>query len=390
MKYLSRDEENNMWHVHYVHHGQGAGAFECRERILRTKNIILGAGSLGSTTILLQSKLNGLELSSNLGKRFTTNGDALAFSYNGENNIRPAGVELPTVRKKKKGPGPCITTVIDMRHREDKPLEESYVIQDGTPPSSADAPYKFLLQWVDRGVDTTPGEDDWRELGRHLTGKGWKNSLAFLSMSIDNSHGELVLDKKNGRVWADFPGIGQGRNFELVNEAQTHATTALKGSFVQNPFWKGLAAKLRNAEGVVTVHPLGGCGMGEDGGSGVVNHAGQVFRGDKDVLYPGLYVVDGAVMPRCLGVNPSLTISMVAERCMRLMGEQNGWNIDYQSRKKIGKVVWAASYNLDRLVIVALPKYTWDGGGRVHSEMSPTFALRRGVGHSLFNGDNMT
>ena len=333
---MSRDEKTDTWRVHYIHHGQAA--FESRERVVRAKVVILGAGSLGSTNILLQSQLNGLQdLPPNVGKHFTTNGDTVGFSYNGENKVRPAGKEVHKVRRKRKGPGPCITQIIDMRHRLDKSLLHSFVMEDGTPPCSVDVIYKFLLRWVEAGVDTTPGENDWRELGRHLSGKGWKNSLAFLSMSNDDATGELKLDEKTGRVWVDYPRVGEGENFEIVKTGMTHATTGLKGHFVPNPFWGGLAAKLRETKGIITVHPLGGCVMAESGKDGVVNHAGQVFKGETDELLPGLYVTDGAVMPRCLGVNPTLTISMVAERCMRLMGEQLGWKIDYDSKRKIGK-----------------------------------------------------
>jgi cholesterol oxidase len=59
-----------------------------------------------------------------------------------------------------------------------------------------------------------------------------------------------------------------------------------------------------------TAHALGGCGMGEDEGSGVVDINHQVFG------YPGMYVVDGSVVPGNLGVNPSLTITAMAERAM--------------------------------------------------------------------------
>lgn len=59
-----------------------------------------------------------------------------------------------------------------------------------------------------------------------------------------------------------------------------------------------------------TAHILGGCGIGRDETSGVIDTNHQAFN------YPGLYVVDGSVIPANLGVNPSLTITALAERAM--------------------------------------------------------------------------
>ena len=59
-----------------------------------------------------------------------------------------------------------------------------------------------------------------------------------------------------------------------------------------------------------TAHILGGCAIGADEHSGVVDVRQQVFN------YPGLYVADGSVVPTNLGVNPSLTIAAMTERAM--------------------------------------------------------------------------
>jgi cholesterol oxidase len=59
-----------------------------------------------------------------------------------------------------------------------------------------------------------------------------------------------------------------------------------------------------------TAHILGGAVMGRSPAEGVVDFDGQVHG------YPGLYVVDGSNIPVNLGVNPSLTITALAEHIL--------------------------------------------------------------------------
>ena len=63
----------------------------------------------------------------------------------------------------------------------------------------------------------------------------------------------------------------------------------------------------------MTAHLLGGCPFGESDREGVVDLDCQVHN------YPGLYVVDGSIMPANPGVNPSLTITALAEYAMDRM-----------------------------------------------------------------------
>jgi len=76
---------------------------------------------------------------------------------------------------------------------------------------------------------------------------------------------------------------------------------ALNGKYVDTPSYRYLHQ-------VLTAHPLGGCPMGFTADDGVVNSYGEVFG------YPGLYVVDGSVMPGPVGPNPSLTIAAISDR----------------------------------------------------------------------------
>ena len=74
---------------------------------------------------------------------------------------------------------------------------------------------------------------------------------------------------------------------------------------------KGLGKfmKLTETQGAYASHPLGGCRMAADPGLGVTDHSGAVFG------YEGLYCIDSSIIPTSLGVNPSLTIAAVSERC---------------------------------------------------------------------------
>ena len=67
-----------------------------------------------------------------------------------------------------------------------------------------------------------------------------------------------------------------------------------------------------------TAHILGGCPMGANDREGVVDLNCQVYN------YPGLYVVDGSIMPGNPGINPSLTIAALAEYAMsRIPAKKN-------------------------------------------------------------------
>jgi cholesterol oxidase len=67
-----------------------------------------------------------------------------------------------------------------------------------------------------------------------------------------------------------------------------------------------LLATLGNVS--VTAHILGGCVIGAGPEDGVIDIDHQVFG------HPGLFVTDAAAIPANLGVNPSLTITALAER----------------------------------------------------------------------------
>jgi cholesterol oxidase len=72
-----------------------------------------------------------------------------------------------------------------------------------------------------------------------------------------------------------------------------------------------ISESLLNME--TTAHILGGCLFGRNAKEGVIALDCQVHN------YPGLYVIDGSIMPANPGVNPSLTITALAEYAMSLV-----------------------------------------------------------------------
>ena len=67
----------------------------------------------------------------------------------------------------------------------------------------------------------------------------------------------------------------------------------------------------------LTAHILGGCLMGNNDTEGVVNREFEVFN------YPGLYIVDGSIIQANPGLNPSLTITAMAEYAMSRIPAKN-------------------------------------------------------------------
>ncbi|MGZ8687227.1 MAG: GMC oxidoreductase, partial [Gaiellaceae bacterium] len=181
------------------------------------------------------------------------------------------------------------------------------------------------------GEDTDEGFADMRaELARELESVlrgpyrgAVHNTLVYLVMAHDDGLGRIVLE--DDRVRIDWPDLGKQPSFARVDEQLEAATRALGGTYLRNPLWTRMTS---NA--LVTVHPLGGCVMADDAERGAVDERGRVFSGPVGhATYAGLYVSDGSVVPRSLGVNPLLTISALTERCCALIADDRGWVIDY-------------------------------------------------------------
>jgi cholesterol oxidase len=341
VRYVARD--GNKWRVYYQPQGVGRDKFGAPELFVTADIVILGAGALGSTEILLRSAEKGLPLSPIAGTHFTGNGDVLGFGYNTDAEINGIGFGSHDP-KNREAVGPCITSVIDLRNQPE--LDEGMVIEEGSVPGAIAALLPTALDAAcvlggnkPRGLHEAI-EEKKRELESFVGGPysgAIRNTQTYLIMTHDNGAGRMYLEGDRLRI--SWPGAGGEDIFTKANANLKKATEPLGGVFTPNPTWHSLQRK-----SLVSVHPLGGCIMGESAVEGVVNHKGQVFSGAAGTdVYGGLYVDDGAVLPRPLGVNPSLTISAVAERTCALIAKDRGWTIDYDAVSRPRELATAAT-----------------------------------------------
>ena len=284
-------------------------------RFVSSPLVILAAGTLGSTEILLRSRDRGLAVSDCLGHRFSANGDIIAFGYGAKLPVNAIGVGHPA---KVEGLtiGAAVSGQIDLVDPEQ--LENELHIQEGVLPSAM-API-LPVMFVPNG----------RLLGalQSLVSGVYKGPFAglqtFFAVSHDSASGRMVLN--DDRLVLTWPGARDEPVYRRLDEYLEKLVAAVGGSYVKNP----LAGTVMGHQ-PATAHPLGGCGLGVDRNVGVVDHKCRVFDASRTVgstaVHDGLYVIDGSVIPRSLGVNPLLTITALAERALLHLGQDRRLSI---------------------------------------------------------------
>jgi len=303
------------WRVAFDALGGSAAA---SPRFVTADVVVLAAGTLGSTQILLRSRDLGLPVSDRLGHGFSSNGDVLAFAYDTDRPVREVGLgkRVPTADT---AVGPTITGLIDLRG-PDTDLADALIIEDASIPGALASVVPLVLSAASEGVPESAGKR-LRELagipfGSYRGPIG--RTLTYLVMSTDDAGGQIALE--NDRAQVIWPGVGEQPAFAADNQVLATATAALHGRETPDPLWAWT-----HDRSLITVHPLGGCPMADDAAAGVVDHKGQVFDPASGGVHDGLYVCDGSVLPCALDANPSLTISAIAERTAALLLEDRKW-----------------------------------------------------------------
>lgn len=279
------------------------------------ESVVLAAGTLGSTEILLRSRDQGLALSDRLGHNFSANGDIIAFGYGADVPVNAIGIGHPP----KAEIDPVGASVSGQIKLTGETLDHDLYLQEGVLPSGLGPLLPALF---------VPGG---RIIGaaKSLLKGVYKGPLAnlhtFFVVSHDAAAGRMAL--KDGLLTIDWPDVAEQPVYARVDAVLERAVGANGGSYVKSPF-AGTPAGRKPA----TAHPLGGCPIGGDRTTGVVNHKCQVFDGRSDAstqtVHDGLYVCDGAIMPRSLGCNPLLTITGLTERAMIHLARDRGWRLD--------------------------------------------------------------
>ena len=270
------------------------------ERSVRARNIVFSAGALGTLRLLFRCRdmTRSLpDLSPRLGDMVRTNSEALLGATNRRRQTDYSeGIAITSIFHADE-----VTTVEPVRYPAGSSLMRFLsgpLVEFGG--SFLVRLFKTLAQIVLRPIDF---------LKTHVI-PGWaQRTTILLVMQTEDNRIQLRLGRSLFTLWR--------RN--LVSKPDAEHTIPSKidiGHKVTRMFAEktnGIPAGSIN-EGLfnipMTAHILGGCPFGRDAQEGVIDLDCQIHN------YPGLYVVDGSVVPANPGVNPSLTITALAEYAM--------------------------------------------------------------------------
>ena len=267
-----------------------------RRRTLRAKGVVLAAGALGTNTLLARCKHQGglPRLSARLGQLVRTNSESILAVTLPDDKLQPAR-------------DVAISASVHLSH--DTHIE---LVTYG--PNSDCMKFFFTLLTGDGNRLTRP---------LLLLGQALRHPLRFLKSLSPRNWGRrtllfLVMQSRDNAIRfvvkrGLFGGFGLGTE---QDEGKPNPTFIAEG----NAAAEWLAARTGGlAQSMVpealaniptTAHILGGAVIGVDTNSGVVDHNGRAFG------YRNLIVCDGSILPANPGVNPSLTITALAEQMM--------------------------------------------------------------------------
>lgn len=343
---VDQSEKNTVWVLRAVctdpqRQSEQEGPFA-----IRARHVVLAAGALGSSEILLRSRSDRLPFSAELGAHFSCNGDSLAAFYDMPVPVNPSADEgLPITQRTV---GPTITREIrvsadqfkcqikDQIKSPNNGSHPAFRVQEFAVPAAVKRLFEEIvttsmaLHSVNR-ADCSPHGDEKTGTPDPLAVNpaAVHKTLLVGVIGHDEAKGVLQLDRRQGstrerpmpgHVRIHWPDARHGPALEAADQVlQLWANSGGKGALLPNPLWKLLPGSLTDLVSqprgpVLTVHPLGGCAWDKAAAEGVVNEFGQVYNPDTGQPYRGLAVLDGSVFGHSLGANPALTITAFALR----------------------------------------------------------------------------
>jgi len=285
-----------------VHHRSATSLLRRHPRVTRARRVIVAAGTLGTLRLLLRCRdvTRSLPaLSPRLGESVRTNGESILGVVARDRRVDySAGIAITSILR-----ADARTTIEPVRYPagSDSMRWLSGPLVDAHRPLGRLA--RILLALVRR-----PGDFALTHLRR-----GWaERSTVLLVMQHVDTRLRMRLGRRILAPW---------RRALRSAPADAHRAPAAVeiGRRVTHAFARragGIAAGSVNESLLdipMTAHILGGCAIGDTARDGVVDRNCQAHG------YPGLYVVDGSIVPGNPGVNPSLTIAALAEWAMARM-----------------------------------------------------------------------
>jgi cholesterol oxidase len=304
---FGRQAGRGYW-VEYVQHQDDVRDTQALPvRRVTCERLILSAGALGSTFLLLKNREHLAPMSERLGTQFCGNGDFLGLA------LRATDPATGKRRHVDPSRGPVITSYVRRPDVADGGDGRGLYVEDAGYPEflnwlvEAAQPLTVLRRALRYGyliLRKSLGHDLDTDLGSELSALFGDCSLSnaslpMLGMGRDVPDGRLFLGR-TGRLDVDWRSESSAAFFERVRETMMALARGMGADYRDSP--------LRLLNRLITVHPLGGAPMGRTPADGAVDPHGEVFGN------PGLFVADGAVLPGPVGANPSLTIAALADR----------------------------------------------------------------------------
>jgi cholesterol oxidase len=261
------------------------------------REVVLAAGVLGTTGLLLACRDRHRtlpNLSPALGRRVRTNSEAFVAVLQPD-----ASVDVSV--------GPAISS-------DFWPDRSTHVTNNRLPPS-----YGYLRPFLSpladgpdrrtrRRVALAEAARHPAALARAVAARDWHRRVTLLTvMQAEDNALDLVYRPVLGR-WSLTSRLPQGSSpppsYLPQAGVAARAVAEASGGTAYGVWLDSLLGR------AATAHVLGGAAVGDDAVLGVVSPDHEVYG------HPGLFVVDGAAVPANVGVNPSLTITAMAERAM--------------------------------------------------------------------------